>query len=638
MKRLQKLENKYEKQLTDLKQRINLQEFEEKSLKSQLRDQKAELKQEIREKESQIKDLQIKVQNVTAEKDKTIDSLREQIEKMEEKYREMINGLQSNSLDHVQKLKDEYEAKLNDIKYLNEQEILSLKSQIRKLEEEIAMLTENDDLFEQSRNSEFGDDRTKVLDIRLSELHNKISDEMLVSEKQIAKLKCENEDANNKIESLKVTIEKLKATMNTRIAEKDEKYCKLKEKYNEKCEELQKLEGKSKDTLRLKKRITDLKVKISKLENIKRDLKESLKDRENELETQRLEKDRALIAERKKAKLKGDTILKLKKEMDQKDMELESIKRDFESDAGESGYFSPRGLGRKSKLEDDLISMGKNTAYSTRALRLDSPKNSKLNMTQNYGDSSTKLNSSKRLKSASPNRSIMSSTQRIRVGGLGRDRSARRLIQISTDHVNMYDDTHMHCNGGNKYCEACKYKTWRIQQLKYNPEGLLNNRDIIKYITCLGCDKAFEVKPFIKHCRDCRLSNQVPHIDGFKYWKNTDYSDSGIEDTEPDKKAVIENRDTIRSQNYNLRVRQTSTSQSRKDRILSTPLHSERMHSARSNPNLLTEDKGRKKLNRERINSQVYDDLNQSTNMNDFYEPIVDKSISAQKDNTRAKM
>jgi len=447
---ISEIRKKYEKQLTDLKQRINLQEFEEKSLKSQLKDQKAELKQEIREKESQIKDLQIKIQSITSEKDKTIDALREQIEKMEENYRKKITDLQGNSLDHVQELKDEYESKLNDIKYLNEQEQISLKSQIRKLEEEIQMLTENDDLFEQSRDSDFGGG--KVLDIRLSELHNKISDEMLSSEKELAKLRCENENANNKIDSLKVTIEKLKATMTTRLDEKDEKYGKLKEKYNEKCEELQKTEGKSKDTLRLKKRITDLKVKISKLENIKRDLKETLKERENELETERIEKKRALIAERKKAKLKGDTISKMKKEMDQKEMELESFKRDFESDTGESGYYSPRGLGRKGRLDDDLMSTGKNTAYSTRALRLDSPKNSKLNMTQNYGDSSTNLNSTKRLKSVSPNRSkIMSSTQRLRVGGLGRDRSARRLIQISTEHVNMYDDSHSHCNGTHKY-------------------------------------------------------------------------------------------------------------------------------------------------------------------------------------------
>jgi chromosome segregation ATPase len=440
------IRKKYESQLTDLKQKLNLADFNEKSLKSQLKQQKNDLKQELREKESKIRDLQLKIQSMGADHDKTVTMLQDQIERMEEKHRNDLLDMNGNKSDDLQNLKEEYESKLSDIKYLNEQEVLSLKSQIRKLEEEISLLRENEDLFETSRDSEFGSEKVKVLDIRLSEINDKFSDNMLKSEKEIAKLRRENEEANTKIESLKVQIEKLKTTMTSRLEEKDEKYGKLKEKYNEKCEEVQKAEGKGKDLLRYKKRISDLKIKISKLEGIKRDLKEALKERENELDIERIEKKRALIAERKKAKLKGDQLNKMKREVDMKSIEIESLKRDnFDmSERDDSRYYSPRGMGKKMRSDDEILTTEKKTMYSTRAFRLDSPSYSGLNTT-NLNDSSSNIHSTKRLKSSSPNRSkLMASTQKIRVGGLGRDRSARRMIQISSERVNMYDDTHRH--------------------------------------------------------------------------------------------------------------------------------------------------------------------------------------------------
>lgn len=244
--------------------------------------------------------------------------------------------------------------------------------------------------------------------------------------------------------------------METRLNDKDSKYAKLKEKYNAKCEEYQKSEKKAKDTLSLKKRVSDLKVKISKLESIKRDLKQSLKLKENELETERIAQKRALIAERKKAKEKGEELGKVRKKLISTEMSLNQMERDLDqSEIDDSRYFSPRRIPKRLKSDDGMMTTDKKTAYSSRALRLDSPTHSNLNMTQNFNESSTNLRSTKRLKSSSPNRSkLMMSTQRIRVGGLGRDRSAKRMIQISTERTNMYDDSHMHCNGSHKYCEA----------------------------------------------------------------------------------------------------------------------------------------------------------------------------------------
>lgn len=156
---------------------------------------------------------------------------------------------------------------------------------------------------------------------------------------------------------------------------------------------------------------------------------------------------------------------------------------------------------------------------------------------------------------------------------------------------------------------------------------------MIKYITCLGCDKAFEVKPFIKHTRDCRLSNQVPFIDGFKYWKTNDFNDSSS-DLDDD-----ESRNDIRNSNYQILVKQTSASQTRGSRITSTPLHSDnKMFSVKSNPNLLRGDKTRKKLNRDRVNSQIYQDQNENKmDVTEFLEHNDEPSVSATEEATQER-
>ena len=436
----------YEKQITELKQQVNLQEFNIKNLNEQLKQNKSDYKQELREKDAIISELKLKVQQAHSSNNKTIEELRDQIERLEDKHLKEISELEGNTQDNMLYQKEDYESKLNDIKYLNEQEQLSYKAKIRKLEEEIALLKEAQHNYDMAA-SEAEDEKVKVLNIRLSEINDKYSEEMLISEKEIIALKKENEEAYSKIASLKVAMENLKTTMYTRLEEKDEKYSKLKEKLNQKSDEAQRAENKAKEVLRLKKKISDLKLMVSKLEGIKRDLRQTVKEKEDELEAERIAKKRALISERKKAKLKGDQLSQMKKEIDQKSIVIESLKRENldQSKMDESRYYSPRALRGRYKQDEDLLNTDKKTAYSSRAFRLESPTHSNVNMTQTVNDSSSNLFSSKRLKSSSPNRSrVLMSTQKIRVGGLGRNRSARRLIQISTERVNTYDDTHAH--------------------------------------------------------------------------------------------------------------------------------------------------------------------------------------------------
>jgi len=271
----------------------------------------------------------------------------------------------------------------------------------------------------------------------------------------------------------------------------------------DRCTALTEVQKKVKDHLNLKKRISDLKLTNKKLEKIKRDLKESLKAKENELETERASRLKAVYEERRKNKAKGEKLTQMRKEMDLQNIELESLKRENHevSMTSESRFYSP-GPSRRKVEEDSFLSPDLNTAHTSTKGNVENI-HSKVNTGTLVNEGKLHVRNPRRLKSSSPNRmKLVLSSQKLRVGGLGRKGSPRRMIQISSKKTKMYDDTHLHNHGSGKYCEACKYKTWRVQQLKYDPEKLMQNRDMIKHIVCLGCNKTFEVKNFINHCRD----------------------------------------------------------------------------------------------------------------------------------------
>jgi len=305
-------------------------------------------------------------------------------------------------------------------------------------------------------------------------------------------------------------------------------------------------------------------------------LKDLLKQREDELETEKIAKKRALISEKKKLKIKGDVINKMQKEIESKASEIENLKRDNLNQSASnnnSRLFSPRAQRRLQPNERDMMTSEK-AIDQKRKNRLDSPR--EFNITQNFTDNDSRYVTTnvstrghKKMKSSSPNRSglDMSSKKVYVVTRLNNNRSMNRLHYIPNTETSVYD-SHRHANG--KYCEACKYKSWRINQLNYDPEKLLYNRDIIRCITCLGCEKAFEVKLFIKHARDCRLSNQIPHIDGSKYNNSKRFSNRDFS-SNPNSKNKSERMDSengdisnlrpnqIQSRNYNLTDRKLST-------------------------------------------------------------------------------
>lgn len=189
----------YEKQITELKQKLSLLEWSEKDLKELLKNHKNEYKLQSRQNEVKISELEFELRQAVSEKQKVIEKLRESLDKMEEKYNTDLDKLKGSSDDRSIKLQQEYESKLNDIRFLHEQEELTLKNQIRKLRDELALMKETDSLFDLASDTDQEENRGKTLHIRLSELNDKMSEDMLQNEMHINELNKEKEDAFKQI-------------------------------------------------------------------------------------------------------------------------------------------------------------------------------------------------------------------------------------------------------------------------------------------------------------------------------------------------------------------------------------------------------------------------------------------------------
>lgn len=144
---------------------------------------------------------------------------------------------------------------------------------------------------------------------------------------------------------------------------------------------------------------------------------------------------------------------------------------------------------------------------------------------------------------------------------------------------------------------------------------------MIRYITCLGCERAFEVKQFTKHCRDCRLSNQIPKIDGLKYWNKDDLANNDME-------GESEESDVRSSDRYNRTVNQSlSANKPGKIRVISSNIKEDKLNKTKSNQNLLDNSVNKKKFNRQRIASQTFLETEQTIDVDDFIEEIQNDSV-----------
>lgn len=237
--------------------------------------------------------------------------------------------------------------------------------------------------------------------------------------------------------------------------------------------------------MKSKKKYSDLKLRINKQDTEIRELKEIIKEKENEIETERIAKKRLVLAEKKRVKEKGDKIVKMKKEIDLKNTEIQSLKNTNKNIRDNKRLYSPKPSNSTLKVHKRNTSDKKST-YGYMSMNLESPKNN-FNSTQKFEESDSIWQSSKlttkRLKSSSPNRSkIFRSSKKISSGNVSRKTSSKMLLNSTLDVMRNAE----HEGTCNKYCEACKYKKWRVNQLNYDPDQLVQNRDIIRFVTCLG--------------------------------------------------------------------------------------------------------------------------------------------------------
>lgn len=175
-----------------------------------------------------------------------------------------------------------------------------------------------------------------------------------------------------------------------------------------------------KEIFKLKKKISDLKYKYSKLEEEKREIYESLRERENELEVERASKKKAIIAEKRKAKVHGDKIVQMKREIEMKKNEIESLRKDQydQNERDDSRYYSPKVYRKVRANDQDNTISDKKTNYTLKGSQAYTTNKNKFdpNQTLSKVDSNafTTNKNSKRLKSSSPTRNkILGSSTKI---------------------------------------------------------------------------------------------------------------------------------------------------------------------------------------------------------------------------------
>ena len=126
--------------------------------------------------------------------------------------------------------------------------------------------------------------------------------------------------------------------------------------------------------------------------------------------------------------------------------------------------------------------------------------------------------------------------------------------------------------------------------MNYSTSELVINRDIIRFVTCLGWNKSFEVIEFIKHCKDWRLSNKIPKIE---YDKNNDSHSSF--DFKSSSEDVSEGRRS--TENEDMFISYSNIKNHDRSRLKSNQVGVSKISVIKSNPSLLyTDQKPKRKL------------------------------------------
>jgi hypothetical protein len=119
----------------------------------------------------------------------------------------------------------------------------------------------------------------------------------------------------------------------------------------------------------------------------------------------------------------------------------------------------------------------------------------------------------------------------------------------------------------------------------------------------------------------------VPLIDGFKYWKKSDFKSDYEEDDSNES-------DPTQSDKYNLIVRQSSSEQKskgKKDSIYSSPMRAN--IDLASGKLTMTQPKDRRKMNRDRVASEIYTKNGGDIPLEEFLEPsAAEESVSETND------
>ena len=204
------------------------------------------------------------------------------------------------------------EQALVDIKYLYEQEKIKLEERLEKAVNELRMVRlQHDNKKESDFFAERGLNELHELSSRISVLKRQRDEDILDAQK-------ERDEALRRVERLENALKATRETSRVEKAEGEKKAKGLEQKLSETRGKLVDQDRNQGEILKLRKQVTLLKCSLSRAEETAKNYKSLLTDKENEIESERINLKRQLISERKKLHTQREAASKAKDEFEKR--------------------------------------------------------------------------------------------------------------------------------------------------------------------------------------------------------------------------------------------------------------------------------------------------------------------------------
>ncbi|CAI2380246.1 unnamed protein product [Moneuplotes crassus] len=523
--------------LTELREKNAQQELEIRDVKNHF--EKLQLKYEYKLKEEEYvrREADVKYKELEIAKNDVILSMKQELENTSKNAENERNLLKKKHDQEIEELKEKYEKALAEIRMMYERERDKQDAKLDYYESELVSQKEatQSHIHSDIGGSNADDSMMSHFSVKFSELNEKCLEIRNQANNEIFSLRQQVEEAGQKIKKLEKLLIRSKNEISQVNLEKQRELKTMETKIAD-LQKKRQMEDK-KAQLILKKKISALKCNLAKMEASRDRMEERYNKSQLELETEKLQKRKKNKKEKQESSRANEATSKVTRNIEflqNKIKVLEQEKLELEQKLLKQKVYK-----KASRVKDRKKSM-KNEADMEIFQFNKSPmiKQPTLSHSQSNDLLFSRTRLSERLQRSKKGTRELSvnskqSIPQLNLSGIthGSPDSSHKLLFSNRSHKKNFNGTNTstnvsQCNSvagmkskkshghgkkdGTRYCAACKFKEWKKKQLNYDLEMLIRNRDMIRDVHCLGCDRQLEVKTFLEHVRNCRLTYNIP--------------------------------------------------------------------------------------------------------------------------------